>query len=75
MYPSGSLHKVNEITNGERLVAVTWSQSMIKDAAKRELLYELGQAREDLLANNPDKDATAHVSNVYTNLVRRWSEL
>ncbi|MEB8433713.1 Fe2+-dependent dioxygenase [Cocleimonas sp. KMM 6892] len=75
VYPSSSLHKVTEVTKGERLVAVTWAQSMIKDNSQRELLYELGQARETLLEKNPNSDETSKVSNVYANLVRRWSEL
>ncbi|MEE9310158.1 MAG: Fe2+-dependent dioxygenase [Cocleimonas sp.] len=75
VYPSSSLHRVNKITKGERLVAVTWAQSMVKDAEKRAMLYELGQAREVLLANNSEAEETSHVSNVYANLLRRWSEL
>jgi len=75
VYPSSGLHKVNEITSGERIVAVTWAQSFVKDAAKREMLYELGQAREELLENNHSLEATSKVSNVYANLVRKWSEV
>lgn len=75
VYPSSSLHRVTEVTEGERLVAVTWAQSMVKDNTQRELLYELGQAREILLDKNPNSDETAKVSNVYANLVRRWSEV
>lgn len=75
VYPSSSLHKVNEVTSGERMVAVTWAQSFIKDAAKREMLYELGQAREELLENNHSLEATSKVSNVYANLIRKWSEV
>jgi len=75
MYPSSSLHEVTEITGGERLVAVTWVQSVIRDAAQRELLYELYQARETLLRDKPDAPETAQVSNTYVNLVRMWSEV
>lgn len=75
VYPSSSLHRVTEVTKGERLVAVTWTQSMVKDNTQREILYELGQARETLLEKNPNSDETAKVSNVYANLVRRWSEV
>ncbi|MEE9326581.1 MAG: Fe2+-dependent dioxygenase [Cocleimonas sp.] len=75
VYPSTSLHKVEEVTNGERLVAVLWSQSMIKDQQKRELVYELGQARDILIGSSESSAETAHVSNVYSNLVRRWSDI
>lgn len=75
MYPSGTLHNVAEVTRGERLVAVTWCQSMIRDPAKRELLYNLNTARESLMQKDPDSDETAKVDTSYINLVRMWSEL
>lgn len=75
VYPSSSLHHVAEVTNGIRLVAVTWSQSMVRDPARRELLYNLNQARESLLKNQPDNDATRKVDVAYVNLFRMWAEL
>lgn len=75
VYPSSSLHKVDEVTEGERLVAVIWAQSMIKSSDQRDILYELSGAREIMLENQPDAEQTIHVSNVYSNLVRMWSEL
>lgn len=75
VYPSTRLHQVDEVTKGERLVAVIWAQSMVKDPQQRELLYELGQAREKLINERSDAEETAHVSNVYANLVRRWSDV
>ncbi|MDH5425044.1 MAG: Fe2+-dependent dioxygenase [Gammaproteobacteria bacterium] len=75
MYPSGTLHHVAKVTRGERLVAVTWCQSMIRDPAKRELLYNLNQAREVLMQSSPDADETAQVDTTYINLVRMWAEL
>ena len=75
VYPSSSLHHVAEVTKGTRLVAVTWSQSMIRDPAKRELLYHLNQARESLLKQRPDDKETKQVDVSYVNLFRMWSEL
>ena len=74
VYPSSSLHHVAEVTRGERLVAVTWAQSMVRDAAKRELLYELNQARENLLKQRPEEDETRRVDVAYVNLIRMWAE-
>ena len=74
MYPSSSTHRVAEVTKGERIVAVTWLQSMVRDPGKRELLYNLHQARENLLKNDPDSVTTQQVSNSYVNLVRMWSD-
>jgi PKHD-type hydroxylase len=75
VYPSSSLHHVAEVTKGTRLVAVTWTQSMIRDPAKRELLYQLNQARESLLKQRPDDKETKQVDISYVNLFRMWSEL
>ncbi len=75
LYPAGSIHQVNPVTRGERLVAVTWAQSLVRDPARRELLYELGQAREKLLQSAPDAPETAQVNTAYLNLIRMWSEI
>jgi len=75
MYPSSSLHHVNEVTRGERLVAVTWVQSLVRDPARRELLYELNQAREKMLQASPDAEETAKVNTAYMNLIRMWGDI
>ena len=75
LYPAGSIHQVNPVTRGERLVAVTWVQSLVRDPARRELLYDLGQAREKLLQSAPDAAETAQVNTAYLNLIRMWSEI
>lgn len=75
MYPSSSLHQVRAVTRGERLVAVTWLQSLVRDPARRELLYQLNQAREKLLEVSPDAPETALVNTSYVNLVRMWGEI
>ena len=75
VYPSGSLHHVAEVAKGTRLVAVTWTQSMVRDAEKRELLYNLNRARESLLKTRPDDDETKKIDVAYINLFRMWAEL
>ena len=75
IYPSSSLHQVSEVTRGERLVAVTWIQSLVRDAARRELLYELSQARDSLMQSQPDAAVTNQVDHSYVNLVRMWTEI
>jgi len=75
LYPSSSVHRVAEVTGGERLVAVSWIQSLVRDPDKRALLHELNQAREALLHDRPDADETRQVNHSYINLVRMWSEI
>ncbi|MDH3563515.1 MAG: Fe2+-dependent dioxygenase, partial [Gammaproteobacteria bacterium] len=75
MYPASSRHHVNPVTRGERLVAVTWVQSLVRDPARRELLYELHQAREKLLRISPEAEETAQVNTAYMNLIRMWGDV
>ena len=75
VYPSSSVHRVAEVTRGERLVALTWIQSFVRDAAQRELLFELDQARAHLLKTDPDSDHTKAVDRSYVNLLRMWADV
>ena len=75
LYPAGSIHRVEPVTRGERLVAVTWVHSLVREEARRELLYGLNQAREKLLQSAPDEAETAQVNAAYLNLVRMWADL
>ena len=75
LYPAGTVHHVAPVVRGERLVAVTWVQSMVRDAARRELLYGLNAARETLLQAAPEAAETAQVNAAYLNLFRMWADL
>ena len=75
LYPASTIHRVNPVTRGERLVAVTWVQSLVRDPARRELLYGLNLAREKLLAAAPEAEETAQVNAAYLNLIRMWSDI
>ena len=75
LYPSSSVHRVNEVTRGERLVAASWIQSMVRNAEQRALLHDLNQAREVLLREQPDAEETRRINQSYINLVRMWSEV
>jgi len=75
VYPASSLHQVADVTRGTRLVAVTWVQSMVRDPAKREILYELGLARETLLASSAGSESCKQIDHSYTNLVRMWADI
>ncbi len=75
LYPSSSIHRVAEVTRGERLVAVSWIQSLVRTPEQRALLHELNQARELLLQERPDAPETEQVNHSYINLVRMWSDV
>ena len=74
LYPSSSLHRVRPVETGERLAAVTWVQSQVRDPQKRELLYELGQVRSYLHKEAKEAHATDLAFKTYANLLRLWAE-
>jgi len=73
LYPSTSYHSVNEVTSGERLVAVCWVQSYIRRGDQREILVQLDRARE-ALADDVNSLAYQQVNLGYANLYRMWAE-
>lgn len=76
VYPSSSLHEVKPVLSGERVAAILWAQSMIADASKRSLLFDLDQSIQALTkAGGTSGDELMRLSSVYHNLVRRWTSL
>ena len=41
LYPGTSVHRVEPVTRGARLAAFFWVQSMVREEAKRDILFEL----------------------------------
>ena len=74
VYPASTLHRVAPVTRGERLAAVTWVQSHVRDPAKREILYDLHRMREKLAKLHPDEEEADLAFKTYANLLRMWSE-
>ncbi len=74
VYPSSTLHRVAPVTRGERLAAVTWLQSYVRDPAKREILHDIYQMREKLAKLHPDEEEADLAFKTYANLLRMWSE-
>jgi PKHD-type hydroxylase len=74
VYPSSSLHEVAEVTRGERLVAVTWVQSYVRDDRQREILASLSEVKDKLNAIAPDANETDLAHHVHANLLRMWAE-
>jgi PKHD-type hydroxylase len=74
VYPSSSLHEVAEVTRGERLVAVSWVQSYIRDDRQREILAHLAQVKDKMNDIAADAIETDLVHHTYANLLRMWAE-
>jgi len=75
LYPSTSLHRVTPVTRGTRLCSFFWLQSMVRDDAKRSLLFELDVAIQRLGADQPDHPSVVQLTGVYHNLLRQWAEM
>ncbi len=75
LYPSTSLHLVTEITRGQRVAAVFWLQSLVKDMGERALLFDMDQSIQHLTPQLPDDLAMVRLTACYHNLLRRWTEL
>lgn len=71
VYPSSTLHEVETVTSGRRMVGLTFIQSQIADQAKRELLYELNEVAA-LEGNNMAFDNFIRLQAVQQNLLRWW---
>jgi PKHD-type hydroxylase len=74
LYPATSVHHVTPVTRGTRLAAFFWLQSMVREDAKRSLLFELGTALQDYEQALPEHPALVRLTGVYYNLFRLWTD-
>lgn len=74
IYPSGGLHRVNQVTRGARLAVIGWVQSQIRDPAKRQIVQELQQVRDDCIREQGNNRNTDILGKIGFNLTRMWSD-
>lgn len=76
LYPSNSLHQVKPVTQGQRIASFFWVQSMVRQAYRREQLFELDQSIQQLTIDRGAEDMEVRrLSAVYHNLLREWAEV
>lgn len=75
VYPSSTLHRVEPITQGIRLVAVTWIQSLVRDASNREILFDLDTVRQAMFEKYGKTAEFDLLSKSHANLLRKWVDL
>ncbi|MBU6229216.1 MAG: Fe2+-dependent dioxygenase [Cyanobacteria bacterium REEB459] len=75
LYPSTCLHAVAEVTDGVRLAAVTWVQSLVPDPHQREILFDLDTVQRSLFEKSGKTPEFDLIHKTYTNLLRRWVDL
>ena len=73
IYPSSSIHRVNNISQGVRFVCVGWIESYIKSTEDRSLLFGMDAGARGLLARYGRSDELDLIFQAYTNAVRRLS--
>lgn len=76
VYPSSSLHKVTAVTEGKRIAAITWMQSMIPDTTLRKTLFELDASIQNLMGQQQtSREELDRLHHVYHNLIRQFSQI
>lgn len=71
IYPANTLHHVQPVSQGARLVVVGWVQSWIRDPAQREILFDLWRA-QSLQSDAADEQARL-LARTRSNLLRMWA--
>lgn len=73
IYPSDTLHQVVPVTQGERLVAITFIQSRVPDPFQRNMLFEINEVAA-LEGLNMKQENFMRLQLVQANLLRYWGE-
>lgn len=75
LYPSSSLHRVEPVISGRRVASFFWLQSMVRDDAARQMLFDLDSSVQALAADlGHDNAQVIRLTGVYHNLLRRWAD-
>lgn len=74
VYPSTSLHRVEPVTAGARIAAFLWTQSWVRDAWQRKMLFELDMTILKLRGQLGDSEEVLSLTSHYHNLLRQWGE-
>ena len=75
LYPSSSLHRVEPVTRGRRVASFFWLQSMVRDDAARQMMFDLDSSIQALAADlGHDNAQVIRLTGVYHNLLRRWAD-
>jgi PKHD-type hydroxylase len=72
VYPSNTLHEVRPVTAGERLVGLTFIESLIRDATKRDILWHLNEVAA-LEGFNMGWENRTRLQHARNNLMRLWT--
>ncbi|MDB5776428.1 MAG: piuC [Herbaspirillum sp.] len=74
LYPATSLHSVTPVTRGVRVGCFFWVQSLVRDDARRSLLFDMDNAIQKLNLTDADESARRTLIGCYHNLLRQWGD-
>lgn len=72
VYEATTLHRVAPVTRGIRDAVVGWARSYVREASRRELLFDLENARRALYAREGKNSEFDLLSKSINNLLRMW---
>jgi len=75
LYPATSVHRVEPVTRGMRLAAFTWTQSLVADGTRRQMLFDLDMTILRLRGREGDSDEVVALTSHYHNLIRQWARV
>jgi PKHD-type hydroxylase len=73
VYPSDTMHQVEPVTRGRRLVAISFIQSRLPDTWRREMMYEINEIAA-LEGQNMEWDNLTRLQLFREKLMRYWTE-
>lgn len=74
LYSASSVHRVEAVTRGARLASFFWIESMVREAERRRLLFDLDMAILELRSTAGDTAAAVRLTGCYHNLLRMWTD-
>ena len=74
LYPGTSVHRVEQVTRGERLASFFWIESLVRGDEQRRLLFEMDQALMQLRTRDGESAEAVALTGTYHNLLRLWAD-
>lgn len=75
VYPSTSLHRVEPVSRGARVASFMWIQSLVREDARRTLLFDMDMNIQRLRERHGDTEELVGLTSTYHNLLRLWAEV
>ena len=75
VYPSTSLHRVEPVSRGARVASFMWIQSLVREDARRTLLFDMDMNIQRLRERHGDTEELVGLTSTYHHLLRLWAEV